>query len=124
MASQNVVYLGFVQGEQRFKLLRECEFMVLPSHTENFGVVIGESLACEVPVITSKNTPWEILNSQDCGACVLLDDFSLFLETYLAKSSQDLKNQGLYGRNLIKAKFDWSVIAMKFIDAVTDDERI
>ena len=35
-----------------------AEFMVLPSHSENFGLVVAESLAAGRPALTTVGTPW------------------------------------------------------------------
>ena len=44
--------------EVREALLGHAEFMVLPSHSKNFGLVVAESLAAGRPVVTTKGTPW------------------------------------------------------------------
>ncbi len=56
-------FVGHVEGHEKEKLLSESYVMVLPSHSENFGIVVIEALAQGTPVIASQNTPWEILNS-------------------------------------------------------------
>ena len=39
----------------------------MPSHTENFGLVAAEALLQNHPVIASKNTPWEVLETEQAG---------------------------------------------------------
>ena len=53
-----VLMTGHVDGEVREALLGHAEFMVLPSHSENFGLVVAESLAAGRPVVTTVGTPW------------------------------------------------------------------
>lgn len=44
---------GMLTGAAKWGALRSCEAMVLPSHQENFGVVVAEALACARPVLIS-----------------------------------------------------------------------
>ena len=39
----------------------------MPSHTENFGIVVSEGLAQGTPAIASKGTPWSILPQEGIG---------------------------------------------------------
>ncbi|ASU36776.1 XrtY-associated glycosyltransferase XYAG1 [Mucilaginibacter xinganensis] len=48
----NVIWAGF-QSDNKFKLLREHQLLILPSHDENFGNVIIESLSQGTAVLVS-----------------------------------------------------------------------
>ncbi|MFW1677439.1 glycosyltransferase [Pontibacter sp. JAM-7] len=111
-----IQYLGFVRGSSRFDLLRRSEFMVLPSYTENFGVVVGESLSCSTPVLTTTNTPWDVLNKLNCGACVGLDDFPSSLASFLQKTSLELSEMGAIGEKLILDEYSWNKKSDDFIE--------
>ena len=55
---ETVLLTGHVDGEVREALLGHSMFLVLPSHSENFGLVVAESLAAGRPVLTTTGTPW------------------------------------------------------------------
>ena len=57
-AEADVVFLGPVQGEEKWALIKRAELFVLPSRSENFGMVVGEALSCGVPVVTTAVGPW------------------------------------------------------------------
>lgn len=42
-----------LDGEQKWGAIGCSEVFVLPSHQENFGIVVAEALACRVPVLIS-----------------------------------------------------------------------
>jgi glycosyltransferase involved in cell wall biosynthesis len=62
-----VIFLGQVEGEAKQKLLADAFFTIMPSHTENFGIVVLESLAQGTPVIASRGTPWKCLEDEKIG---------------------------------------------------------
>lgn len=62
-----------VFGKDKYKLYAESSLFVLPTYSENFGMVIAEAMSCGVPVITTNGTPWQILNEKNIGWCIDLD---------------------------------------------------
>jgi glycosyltransferase involved in cell wall biosynthesis len=48
-------FVGLVRGEQKVALLRRAEMLALPTSQENFGIVFPEALACETPVLLTKD---------------------------------------------------------------------
>lgn len=65
-----VRFLGAVDGDAKWSLYRAADLFVLPSFTENFGMAVAEALACELPVVTTRGTPWSELERHRCGWCV------------------------------------------------------
>lgn len=49
----DVSFPGMVTGRDKWIELCGAEAMILPSHQENFGLVVGEALACGRPVLLS-----------------------------------------------------------------------
>lgn len=58
---------GFLSGAEKYAALREADVLVVPSDFENFGNIVVEAMACGVPVVASKGTPWRILEEERCG---------------------------------------------------------
>jgi glycosyltransferase involved in cell wall biosynthesis len=60
-------------GDEKYGAFRCSDAFVLPSHQENFGIAVAESLACGKPVMISRriNTWREIENA---GACLVEND--------------------------------------------------
>jgi len=55
-------------------LFDQTDIMILPSHGENFGHAIFESLAYATPVIISNNTPWKHMQEEMAGIEVNADN--------------------------------------------------
>ncbi len=74
--SSQVTWAGSVSGALKWGLLRRAEIFLLPSHQENFGIAVAESLACGVPVmISDKVNIWREVE-KGCAGLVSPDDVS------------------------------------------------
>jgi glycosyltransferase involved in cell wall biosynthesis len=51
----HVYWPGFLQGEQKWSAISQCTAVVVPSYSENFGMVVAESMMCGTPVIVSES---------------------------------------------------------------------
>jgi glycosyltransferase involved in cell wall biosynthesis len=49
-------FLGMVRGETKLSLYQAADVFVLPTHQENFGIVLPEAMACGLPVVTTRGT--------------------------------------------------------------------
>lgn len=111
----SVIWQTAVQGTDKSALYRSADLFVLPTHAENFGLVVAEALAHEVPVITTRNAPWEDLHSQDCGWWIPLEVNALqrALEHATALTRDELDVMGTRGRRWMERDFGWEGIAEK-----------
>lgn len=75
--NDKIFFLGLVKGLEKSKLYANAYFTIMPSHTENFGNVIVESLNQGTPCVASKGTPWSILEKNKVGFWVNNDVESL-----------------------------------------------
>ena len=59
---------GMLEGDLKWGAFRSAEAMILPSHQENFGIVVAESMACSTPVLISdKVNVWREVVSSHAG---------------------------------------------------------
>src|SRR5207302_4948768 len=65
--SNRVDFAGPVEGSRKSEAFFGADVCVVPSHSENFGLVVAESLAHGTPVIASTGTPWRELNPKRAG---------------------------------------------------------
>lgn len=54
-------------GNEKYDFYKASSLFVLPTHSENFGMVIVEALSCGVPVIIITGTPWNELFDNNTG---------------------------------------------------------
>jgi glycosyltransferase involved in cell wall biosynthesis len=109
----NVRFVGPQYGEAKWEFLRSADVMVLPTYSENFGIVVAEALIVGVPVITTRETPWEDLETYECGWWIELTVSNLkrCLEEVMQTSTDQIKTMGDNGQCLIKDKYDIKAVA-------------
>ena len=110
-----------VFGEEKIALYQSSSLFVLPSYSENFGMVIAEALSCGVPVITTDNTPWEMLNETKTGWCISLNEDNLVktLEEALSMDADTLYQMGQKGSREVYERFDYHSVAKKNVELYT-----
>ena len=99
-----VEYVGPVFGDARLRLLLAADLLILPSHSENYGIVVAEALACGRPVITTTGTPWSSLSKEGCGWWVAPRPEALegALREALSAPTARLREMGTKGRGLVE----------------------
>ena len=71
--AHRITWPGMLQGDMKWGAFYAAEVFVLPSHQENFGIVVAEALACGKPVlISNKVNIW--LEIEADGAGLIEDD--------------------------------------------------
>ena len=116
---QDMVQLvGGVYGDEKWRLFQSSDFFVLPTHSENFGLAIAESLASGTPVITTVGTPWSDLNTSHAGAWIEIGTLPLVetLRKFLAMTEEELEQMGRNGRKLIETKYSARVMAKEMME--------
>ena len=110
-----VFFPGMVHGREKLALYRRADIFVLPSYSENFGIVVAEALACGTPVITTTGTPWKELQEVDAGRWIAPERGPLAeaLRELLEMSAQTREAMGQRGRKLVFERYSWEKAARK-----------
>ena len=115
--TDSVEYVGAVDGDAKSQLFRSADLFVLPSFTENFGVVVAEALAHGVPVITTRGAPWQDLRTYKCGWWIDIgvEPLASALRAAMKLTDADRQAMGLRGRDYVR-RYDWDDIAAQTVD--------
>jgi glycosyltransferase involved in cell wall biosynthesis len=104
-------------GERKNQYLADASITILPSHTENFGLSVAESLSVGTPVIVSDTTPW--LEVEDKGVGWVSNNqvelLAQCLDHALSSDARLLVEMGARGRSWISTEFGWPHLAEKMV---------
>lgn len=115
---ERVIFSPVLPFWRRFDAFKRALVTVLVSETENFGLVVGESLAAQVPVIVSSNLPWSGVATNKCGWIVNRSprDVAEALRSAAKSSELDIAKMGERGRNWIESEFSWNRVTKMTLD--------
>lgn len=107
---------GMLTGDAKWGAYRASEALILPSHQENFGLVVAEAMACSKPVlITRKVNIWREVEASGAGLTGN-DDLAGVTELcreFLALSSAARRAMGDAARRGFEAHFKVETSAIK-----------
>ena len=104
-----VFFLGQITGKEKVQYLKSLDIFLMPSESENFGMVALEALASGIPVVASTNTPWSVLNQAKAGISCL-NNAQSFTDSIKEIISNDLKHYKKSALSLSK-EFEYSKVA-------------
>ena len=114
----SVEFVGPKYGAELNAEYDNCDCLVLPSFTENFGATVVDALAHGKPCIASTFTPWRELTERDCGWWVANAPKPLADAILKMVSLDDAAccAMGERGRKLVEEKYTWSAVVKKMVD--------
>ena len=112
-----VSFLGPIGNEKKWDLYSSADLFVLPTYSENFGVVVAEALAAGVPVLTTTGAPWAELETHRCGWWVEPAPRPLAEALRAATEATDGERaaMGARGRTLVRDSYGWDGIAVQML---------
>jgi glycosyltransferase involved in cell wall biosynthesis len=85
-----------------------ASLFLLPSHNENFGMVVAEAMAYGVPALVTDTTPWRALNTNGFGWCVPWADYRAALRAAVAEDPERLRDRGAAARAWVAREYSWA----------------
>lgn len=110
-------WVGMLQGALKGGAFRSAEAMILPSHQENFGIVVAEAMALSTPaLISNKVNIWREVES--CGAGFVENDDAegtrALIRHYCALNDAERQRMRAAARAGFLKHFDIEVTAREF----------
>lgn len=119
--ASRIHWTGMLQGDLKWGAFRAASAFVLPSHQENFGIVIAEAAACATPTLTTdKVNIWREVEDSGAGL-VGTDDVAGIrdlLQRFVRLSETDRLAMHARARDLFVAKLDIRAMAPQLIRAL------
>lgn len=111
----NVIFVGFITGREKFEKLASLTALCVPSDFENFGMIVTEALSVQTPVIACLGTPWEALNTHHCGWWVDndIDTLAQTIREALFLPQSEIDKMGENGKLLVETNYTDTQVALK-----------
>ncbi|MEP0548287.1 MAG: glycosyltransferase [Rhodothermales bacterium] len=116
---EGIRWTGEVDDRAKWDLYYGADLFVLPTFSENFGIVVAEALAAGIPAITTRGAPWGILEERGCGWWIDTGVEPLVAALREATSLADERRlaMGQRGRAYVEEELSWAHVAAKMREA-------
>ncbi|MEG1574350.1 MAG: glycosyltransferase [Bacteroidales bacterium] len=103
----NIRFTGLLTKKETEKEMLKLRYLILPSRSENFGMVVPEALSKGIPVIATEGTPWQELNTERCGWWIKDGTENLVATIYKAISTDtdEYLAMSRNGQSLVKKNY-------------------
>ena len=113
-----VIFTGMLHGRERIEAFRDADLFVLPSHHENFGIVVAEAMAAGAPLVISReDNIWHEVVEAGAGTAVrggnvdgLAEELNRWIRHDAMRSAAGEK-----ARKFAREHYDWQSIANRWV---------
>lgn len=116
-------WTGMLAGDKKWGAFHACEAFVLPSHQENFGIVVAEALACSRPaLITDRVNIWREIKEDGAGlvGSDTEDSVAAVMAKWLQLSESERAAMGQRARACFEKRFQIENAARSLLDVLTE----
>lgn len=119
--ASNLIWTGMLEGDVKWGAYLAADAFILPSHQENFGIVVAEALSCSTPVlISNKVNIWREI--EEDGAGIVADDTSdgceVVLRSWLKQDAGTKLQMSENARKCFNKRFEISAAADALIEVL------
>jgi glycosyltransferase involved in cell wall biosynthesis len=119
--ADRITWTGMLKGTIKWGAFAASEVFVLPSHQENFGIVVAEALSCGLPVIVSNRVNiWREIEAYEAGL-VCEDTFegtSSALRRWLQLAPEEIADLRGKARRCFDEQFNFSATSKKVLETI------
>jgi len=118
--ANNCHWLGFLEGDDKWRELQQADWFVLPSASENFGISVVEALAAGTPVVISPHVAVAApIDHAQAGIIAQCDPVSLSSALFQAMNAS-VERMGKAAQNLARREYSWPSIASRLRSSYID----
>jgi glycosyltransferase involved in cell wall biosynthesis len=114
---RSVSFVGPIEDAQKWQVYVDSDLFILPSLSENFGIVVAEAMAAGLPVVASTGTPWRVLRDQELGWWVepTAEALADALRHAWFTPTDKLREMGRRASQCARREFSWERVARELM---------
>jgi glycosyltransferase involved in cell wall biosynthesis len=116
-----VSWPGMLDEQRKWQMIESAEVLCLPSHHENFGMVVAEAMACGKPVLISDKVNICEEVRADCAGFVdedSVDGTRRNLERWLSMDAGEYEDMCRRAHESFKSRFRASIAAQRLVHVI------
>lgn len=124
--ADRITWTGMIKNEVKWGALKTAEVFILPSHQENFGIVVAEALAVGTPVLISdKVNIWREIQEMQAGLVEndTLEGTQNLIQAWLNLSPEQKETIKQNTIPCYEQKFDIAQAAKNLISLIREDGK-
>jgi glycosyltransferase involved in cell wall biosynthesis len=114
--ADRMTWTGMISGAMKWAAFRTAEVFILPSHQENFGIVVSEALSAGVPaLISNKVNIWREIEGHGAGIVKedTIEGTCDLLQGYIGMSAEKKLEMRQRARECFEQRFEISKVAQR-----------
>ncbi len=121
--ADRIVWTGQIEGNLKWGAFKVADAFVLPSHQENFSVVVAEALACSLPaLISDKVNIWREIETTGAGLVApdTLEGVISLLARWEARPPDAVATMRAAALRCFNAQFEIGAASQRIINVLTN----
>jgi len=114
----DIISLGYVDEEEKFRLIAESEFVVNASPYESLSIVLLEAWSLNKPVLVTEKSEVMVGQSQRSGGGLWYSDYNDFEKKVLILL-EDEQKIAINSREFVRQHYSWDSITKKYLELIT-----
>lgn len=119
--ADRITWTGMLTGDAKWGAYRSADVFILPSHQENFGIVVAEAMMCGVPVLISdKVNIWREIEADKAGLVAddTVEGTQALLEKWLTMTDPEKSVMKKNALDCFNRHFETSIAAKNLVEAL------
>lgn len=115
---RQVDFPGPVDDAAKWPLYASADLFVLPSFSENFGLVVAEAMAAGLPVIATTGAPWREVHERGIGWQVApaVEPLAEAIRAATTLPDHARRQMGLAASQWVRSRFAWEDAAERMLE--------
>jgi glycosyltransferase involved in cell wall biosynthesis len=114
---KNVVFLGYLTGVDKFRIMSQSKLFIFPSYFEGRPAAIAEALACDLPVIAYDLPVYRDCNSEGVIVVPIGNINAFAQETINLLNDKELYSQTVNNIRNVNYESNWDLSIKNIVEA-------